>query len=878
MSATSKKQNKKQTTEQEAAPQQSIFVLGIGLIVIGILLFVSLAAFAWTGGADRSIFDLSLAELFTNTEVEVKNPLGKLGAWVADMLITNGIGIMSLALPWMIVLSGLRILGVRKINLKHQLAVCLGVAIWGSVMLGFVFMRFSEHSYLLAGGAHGHFVATWLVSSIGGVGTFALLTVTLFCFIASKTDRLRQLVVNMLQKLHIKLPNIDMSTYEGETIEMEHVDGDEKRSGAQNGEESANNGDDNEDEWDNDSQNDEENGENEKENGTDGERNGEVENGESETHGMPPMQIVFAKGDGTADREGANGNEYDPQAPINITFAAKDGSRNGNEAEVGQDGEGDNGTEGPEWVVQQSGTEEHGKLTHIGLDEKYDPTLDLANYKFPSIDLLNDMDTNIDKEQYEADLQQNRDKIVETLENFQIKIDRITAQVGPTVTLFEIVPAPGIRISKIQNLENDIALSLSALGIRIVAPMPGRGTIGIEVPNSTPSVVSMKSCLTSVNYINSKAEIPIAIGKDISNNTFVFDLAKTPHLLVAGATGQGKSVGLNAIITSILYRMHPSQVKFVLIDPKRVELSIYKVLEKHYLAKMASEDDAVIVDMDKVKSTLQSLTIEMEDRYSLLEASHERNIKDYNQKFISRQLNPENGHRFMPYIVVVIDEFADLIMQAGKEVEMPIARLAQKARAVGIHIILATQRPAANILTGNIKANFPSRIAFKVSGMVDSRCILDYSGAQRLIGRGDMLVHISGQMTATRVQCAFVDTPEVEKITKFISKQQGYACAYELPDCTVDEKGQVVEMDTDMAPGKFDKMIRQVAEMVVESQYGSTSVIQRQFGVGYNRAGKMMDQLERMGIVSAQEGSKPRQIYITTKAELEKILQSFDIE
>ena len=431
-------------------------------------------------------------------------------------------------------------------------------------------------------------------------------------------------------------------------------------------------------------------------------------------------------------------------------------------------------------------------LAH-GIETEYDPREDLSNYEFPSFDLLKDYGKQNIEESQEK-LFENKDKIVQTLENFQIKITSIKATVGPTVTLYEIVPAPGIRISKIKNLEDDIAMSLGALGIiRIMAPIPGLGTIGIEVPNSKPQIVSMMSVIKSSSFQESQAEIPIAIGKTISNETFVFDLAKTPHLLVAGATGQGKSVGLNAIITSILYRKHPSEIKFVLVDPKMVEFSVYKSLDKHYLAKMESGDEAVITDFDKVKSTLLSINVEMDNRYRLLEKASVRNIKEYNEKFIARRLNPNDDHRFLPYLVVIIDEFADLIMAAGEEVETHIARIAQKARAVGIHMILATQRPSTNIITGNIKANFPSRIAFRVASSIDSRTILDSTGAQSLIGRGDMLVLLTGKMTPTRVQCAFVDTPEVERINNFISSQQGYIGPYELPDVTVQSDGSFSE-------------------------------------------------------------------------------------
>ncbi|MGN0029690.1 MAG: DNA translocase FtsK [Marinilabiliaceae bacterium] len=530
-----------------------------------------------------------------------------------------------------------------------------------------------------------------------------------------------------------------------------------------------------------------------------------------------------------------------------------------------------------ELQIENTEQEETVDVQHMGLDTKYDPTADLSNYKLPPVDLLKD-DYEVTT-QSNDELKANSDRIIEALKNFGIKIDEIKATVGPTVTLYEVVPAPGIRVSKIQILENDIAMSLKALGIRIIAPLPGRGTVGIEVPNSKPQVVSMSSVIRSKKFQESEYELPVALGKTISNETLVFDLTKTPHLLVAGATGQGKSVGLNAIITSILYKKHPSQVKFVMVDPKMVEFSIYKGLEKFFLAKMEGEDDAIITEVEKVKNTLLSLTIEMDNRYKLLEKANVRQIKEYNAKFIDRMLNPENGHRYLPYIVVIIDEFADLIMQAGKEIEMPIARIAQKARAVGIHMILATQRPSTNIITGVIKAQFPSRIAFKVASMTDSRTIIDQTGAQYLIGRGDLLFCQTGSMSPVRVQCAFVDTPEVESVTSYISSQQGYLGAYELPEYVPDGGGVMSDGGGDsQSVGKFDSMIKEVAIMVVRQQMASTSYIQRAFEVGYNRAGKMTDQLQRMGIVSEADHRKNRTVLVQTETDLDKIFERFGIQ
>ena len=497
----------------------------------------------------------------------------------------------------------------------------------------------------------------------------------------------------------------------------------------------------------------------------------------------------------------------------------------------------------------------------------YEPTLDLRDYKYPTLTLLEThgsekiiQDTN--------ELENNKNQIIATLRNYAIEIQKISATVGPTVTLYEIVPAPGIRISKIKNLEDDIALSLAALGIRIIAPIPGKGTIGIEVPNVRKTVVSMKTLLASEKFQNNNFSLPIAIGKKIDNENFIVDLTSMPHLLMAGATGQGKSVGLNAILVSLLYKKHPSQMKFVLIDPKKVELSIYRQIEKHFLAKLPGEEDAIITDTKKVVHTLNALCIEMDNRYDLLKEAGARNIKEYNEKFIKRKLNPQKGHQFLPFIVLVIDEFADLIMTAGKEVEMPIARLAQLARAIGIHLIIATQRPSVNIITGTIKANFPARIAFKVSSKIDSRTILDTGGAEQLIGKGDMLISHNGEVT--RLQCAFVDTPEVEKIVDFIGDQRGYPQAFLLPEY-IDEK-ELEGKDFDMSDR--DSLFEDAARLIVQNQIGSTSLLQRRMKLGYNRAGRLMDQLEAAGVVGPNQGSKARDVLIKTEMELQQHLDA----
>jgi DNA segregation ATPase FtsK/SpoIIIE, S-DNA-T family len=498
---------------------------------------------------------------------------------------------------------------------------------------------------------------------------------------------------------------------------------------------------------------------------------------------------------------------------------------------------------------------------------EFDPTLDLSNYKFPTIDLLKDY-TSVGITINQEELEENKNKIVETLRNYKIDIAQIKATVGPSVTLYEIVPEAGIRISKIKSLEDDIALSLAALGIRIIAPIPGKGTIGIEVPNKNPTMVPMKTVIASAKFQEAEMELPIALGKTISNETFVVDLAKMPHLLMAGATGQGKSVGLNAVLTSLLYKKHPAEVKFVLVDPKKVELTLFNKIERHYLAKLPDSEDAIITDNSKVINTLNSLCVEMDNRYSLLKDAMVRNIKEYNDKFKQRKLNPENGHRFLPYIVLVVDEFADLIMTAGKEVETPIARLAQLARAIGIHLIIATQRPSVNVITGMIKANFPARIAFRVTSKIDSRTILDTGGADQLIGRGDML--FSNGNDLVRVQCAFVDTPEVEKIVDFIGSQKAYASAYLLPEFVGEESG--INLDIDISDR--DTMFREAAEIIVTAQQGSASLLQRKLKLGYNRAGRLIDQLEAAGIVGPFEGSKARSVNIPDLVALDHFFKN----
>jgi len=528
-----------------------------------------------------------------------------------------------------------------------------------------------------------------------------------------------------------------------------------------------------------------------------------------------------------------------------------------------------------EMVVEQQVEEKQAKEIgeHFGIDTVYDPKLELSDFKLPPLDLLKDYGdgTNvIDRDELEA----NKKRIVDTLANYSIEIDKIKATIGPTVTLYEIVPAAGVRISKIKNLQDDIALSLAALGIRIIAPIPGKGTVGIEVPNKKPQTVSMRSIIGSEKFQNSGYALPFGIGKTISNESYVADLAKMPHILMAGATGQGKSVGLNAIIASLLYSKHPAELKFILVDPKKVELSLYRKIERHYLAKLPDSEDAIITDVRKVVRTLNSLCIEMDNRYELMKDAGVRNIKEYNEKFTSRKLNPNDGHRFMPYIVLVVDEFADLIMTAGREVEGPIARLAQLARAIGIHLIIATQRPSVKIITGTIKANFPARIAFRVISRVDSATILDSNGAEQLVGRGDMLMSTGQDLV--RLQCPFIDTPEVEAICEYIGAQRGYEDAYLLPDCP-DEQDEGGSKDA-MDPNERDPLFEEAARIVVQTQQGSTSMLQRKLKLGYNRAGRIIDQLEKAGIVGPFAGSKQREVKVATEFALDQFLKDLDLD
>lgn len=797
-----KKQKKTKTSKNPISSLSSTFKndkfkFAIGLFIVAISLFISLAflSFFNSGAADRSQFDLPFWELVKDPSIHVENITGKMGAYLADLMINHWFGVSSFSIVLLLFLLGMRMLGARILPFRKTFFHAALITIWLSIALGFLFLDSLDDKYLALGGAHGYYVSIWLKSTLGGVGTLILLVLTLGIYLAVYTDGF--------------VPWMK----DGSLFKLSKKKKQEKKSAT---------------------------------------KPLEKEDKESEPTPLKAGEIIKP----TASEE-EDSFAFDFKVEKRPADSAPKKSMESDESDL-------------ELKIEKSATEEVSFTGENLPQGDYDPTLDLSSYKLPTFDLL-ESHHGEQVQVSEEELINNKNQIVKTLEDYKIQIKSIKATVGPTITLYEIVPMPGVRISKIKNLEDDIALSLAALGIRIIAPIPGKGTVGIEVPNSVPQIVSMRSIITSKKFQNSKFELAVALGKTISNETFVFDLTKAPHLLVAGATGQGKSVGLNAIITSLLYKKHPSQLKFVLIDPKKVELNIYSKLERHFLAKLPDEEEAIITDVEKVVNTLHSLTIEMEDRYDLLKKAHTRNIKEYNHKFVKRELNPEKGHHFLPYIVVVIDEFADLIMTAGKEVELPIARIAQLARAVGIHMIIATQRPSTNIITGVIKANFPTRVAFKVASMIDSRTILDSPGANHLIGRGDMLISQGGDLI--RVQCAFVDTPEVEKVNDFIGSQRGYATALILPEY-VGEGASPEPGEVDLS--KRDVMFEDAARVVVANQSGSTSLIQRRFSIGYNRAGRIVDQLEAAGIVGPFEGSKARQVLVPDELQLERVLSQFN--
>lgn len=752
--------------------------------------------------------DQSALGEITNRSVEAKNWLSKFGAEISMFFIYRGFGIAAFSLAFLTGLTGIYLFFDFKLkSLLNYWIWGLILMIWFSVVLGF----FAAKNALL-GGMIGFESNDFLQDYIGFIGTLLLLI-----FVA---------IVYLVLRLNVT-PEL-VSIYFHKT--KKEVNKEFKNAKEQIGR-----------------------SEREKVN---------VKRGQKDNSSKDQVNQTYKE---TSEYEAQN---LEVQTQKNETAENSFSGKVKKEKIIIESHNDDNDVS---MEVETTKEEEvEGDLSKKIVDDfgEFDPKLELSNFKFPPIDLLRDYSKGSGITINQEELEDNKDNIVNTLKNYKIGISQIKATVGPTVTLYEIVPDAGIRISKIKNLEDDIALSLAALGIRIIAPIPGRGTIGIEVPNKNPSIVSMRSVVASSKFQNAEMQLPVAMGKTISNETFVLDLAKLPHLLMAGATGQGKSVGLNAIITSLLYQKHPAELKFVLVDPKKVELTLYNRIERHYLAKLPNSEEAIITDNSQVINTLNSLCVEMDNRYDLLKKALVRNIKEYNAKFRQRKLNPENGHQFMPYIVLVIDEFADLIMTAGKEVETPIARLAQLARAIGIHLIVATQRPSVNVITGMIKANFPGRMAFRVTSKIDSRTILDSGGADQLIGRGDML--FTQGNTLTRLQCAFVDTPEVEKITDYIGSQRAYPDAFRLPEYAGEENGTGVEDVASERDGKF----RAAAEVIVTAQQGSASLLQRKLKLGYNRAGRIIDQLEAAGIVGSFQGSKARDVLISDLAELDEHLNN----
>ena len=802
------------------------FVIGLVLVIFSVYLLLAFSSFFFTGAADQSIIDGGSAQELISTNNGVKNYAGSRGAQLASYLINDCFGVSSFLILVFLAVAGLKLMRVRVVRLWKWFIGCSLMLVWFSVFFGFVFVDQYKDSFLYLGGMHGYNVSNWLVSQVGVPGVWLLLLVTAICFLIYLSARtviwLRRLFSLSFLKRKEKAESV-----QGETPEEFKTSWGAKEKAAAPTPEAA-----------------------EPEKVLEKEEEIAIEEEEDE----PLNEITLDLGGSDGKIKPAKSADED----VTMTFEtpAPEPVPPFREQPVEKE---------PAFQVEKAEEEEY-----VGTEkEPYNPRLDLENYHYPTIDLMKHYDDNgptIDMVEQNA----NKDKIINTLRSFGIEISTIKATVGPTVTLYEITPEQGVRISKIRGLEDDIALSLSALGIRIIAPIPGKGTIGIEVPNSNPKIVSGQSIIGSKKFQESTYDLPIALGKTITNEVFMVDLCKMPHVLVAGATGQGKSVGLNAIITSLLYKKHPAELKFVLVDPKKVEFSIYSVIEHHFLAKLPDGEDAIITDVTKVVQTLNSICVEMDTRYDLLKAAHVRNIKEYNEKFINRRLNPEKGHKFMPYIVVVIDEFGDLIMTAGKDVELPIARIAQLARAVGIHMIIATQRPTTNIITGTIKANFPARIAFRVSAMVDSRTILDRPGANQLIGRGDMLF-LQGA-DPVRVQCAFIDTPEVAEITKFIARPAGRTPPlFICPNMWIENAGGDLG-DVDM--GRLDPLFEDAARLVVIHQQGSTSLIQRKFAIGYNRAGRIMDQLEKAGIVGPAQGSKAREVFCIDESDLEMRLNN----
>lgn len=800
---------------------RSHFLIGVTIAFLGAYTFLGQLSFFFTGGADQSkILNHTFLDLISSKQ-DISNWTGVTGAYLAEHLINGWFGFFSMILPVFMIILGLRLMKVMRISVVRTFLISAFIMIWGSIFCSFTISKWFGDTYIIWGGAHGKQIEQLLENALGipGVVMTLLLLLIIFIIITKKAS------IIFFRKIFAS-----SSKEREKTLDIDNFEEDEES---------------------------------------------------KPNYLVTKLKNLFKRNlkDKPSDEEEPDKITPIKEGKIDITDNQESKEKSITvtddfEIVVPKDEEYANPipniNEAKNKIVEPIDSTKTNDSFSDEIDteemEDYDPTKDLSNFTFPSANLLKVYDTTgkgVNMEEQNA----NKSKIITTLQNYGIEITSIKATVGPTITLYEIVPKAGVRISKIRNLEDDIALSLSALGIRIIAPMPGKGTIGIEVPNKDSQIVSMQSVIASRRFQECDYDLPVALGKTITNDIFMFDLCKMPHLLVAGATGQGKSVGLNAIITSLLYKKHPAEMKMVLVDPKMVEFNIYSRIEKHYLAKLPDAEKAIITDVSKVTQTLNSLTKEMDDRYELLMEAGVRNIKEYNEKFKKRRLNPLKGHRFMPYLVIIIDEFGDLIMTAGKEIEMPIARIAQKARAVGMHMVIATQRPTTNIITGTIKANFPARMAFRVTSQIDSRTILDMSGANQLIGRGDMLFSQGSDLI--RIQCAFVDTPEVEGIAKYISEQQGYSHAFELPEFIADSGDDKIG-GIDLSDR--DPLFEEAARLIVVHQQGSTSLIQRKFSIGYNRAGRLMDQLEAAGIVGPTQGSKAREVLIADEYSLEQKL------
>ncbi len=785
--------------------------LGVVICSVSIIMAWAFVSYLYTGADDQSIIENLRAGELIDEKLKFHNSIGSLGAYTSYFFMKRCFGLAAFGIPLFLFILSLALMRAYKPSLLKWFMCVALVMVWLSLALAWFIAPFTTSLHFCPGGDHGLYAGHRIVCLVGMPGLFALLVVValfFFMYLSSETVFFLRNLLN--PKGFLKKVKFVVADPDSEPSKEDSYE-----SQIQTADDTL-----------------------------------VFDNPQTET-------IEFENLDDDISKPGSG---ITPKAPGGD-------SRRRNKV----NGEGD-------MVIEAAAEEEKadGKnLVNVGdkAMEPYDPKRDLELYRYPTLDLLKVYEDDGKPYINMEEQTKNKNRIVEVLRTFGVEITSIKATVGPTITLYEITPAPGVKISKIRNLEDDIALSLAALGIRIIAPIPGKGTIGIEVPNEKKNIVSMQSVLNSKKFQETTMDLPCAMGKTITNEVFMFDLAKAPHLLVAGATGQGKSVGLNAILTSLLYKKHPAELKIVLVDPKMVEFSVYKTLEKHFLASLPEQfDDPIITDTSKVIRTLQSLCVEMDARYELLKEAGERNIKDYNKKFIARQLSPEKGHKFMPYIVVVIDEYGDLIMTAGKEIELPIARIAQKARAVGIHMVIATQRPTTNIITGTIKANFPARIAFKVSQGIDSKTILDRMGAQQLIGRGDML-YLQGN-DPIRVQCAFVDTPEVVAINRYIQEQQGYIEPFELPEPIIEGADGAEAGGNDADLSHLDPMFDDAARLVVSSQQGSTSLIQRKFSIGYNRAGRLMDQLEKAGVVGSAHGSKPREVLIQDELSLEQLIAS----